>query len=47
MIVPTCMMVILLMLGELCNLLFDFYCGEVVVMVIELSGVQFKEESDE
>ena len=37
------MMAILLMLGQLCNLLFDFYCGEVVVMVGGLSGVQFRE----
>ena len=46
MIVPTCMRVFLLMLGQLCNLLFDYSCGEVSAMVIGLSGVQFREKSD-
>ena len=42
MIVPTRMRVFLLMLGQLCDLLFDCYCGEVLAMVIGLSGVQFR-----
>ena len=43
MIVLTCMRVFLLLLGQLRTLLFDYYCGEVLAMVIGLSEVQFRE----